>query len=97
MSRQFCKVGELCGCGFKNSGANFKHVWDKLTAIVKKDVWCEVCRIHGLDNLSGLRDHIAAGIGKKPFNEKNYERFVKEVNCVYQNYLKRKNQYKGFK
>lgn len=97
MFKQACKVGELCGCGFKNSGANFKHVWDKIVTIVKTDVWCEVCRIHGIENINGLRDHIAVGIGKKPFNEKNYERFVSEVNCVYNKWLKRRNEFNGFK
>ena len=97
MLKQVCKVGEMCGCGFKNSGANFKHVWDMISNLIKKEVWCEVCREHGLENMSGLRDHIAIGIGKKPFNAKNYERFVREINCVYAKYNERKNEFGGFK
>lgn len=95
--KQLCKVGELCGCGFKNSGANFSHVWKMFVDTAKKEIWCEVCRLHGIDNINGLRDHIKIGIGGKPFNPKNYERFVNEVNCVYKKYQARKNEFGGFK
>lgn len=97
MLKQICKVGELCGCGFKNTGANFREVWAEITQVMKKKMWCQECLDHGLLSMSGLRDHIKVGIGGMPFNVSNYEKFVSEVNCVYKKYLERKNQFGGFK
>lgn len=92
-----CKVGELCGCGYKNTGMKYGHVWDAINNLIDKEVGCEQCNIHGHFNVNGLRENIAVGIGKMPHDAKLYEKWVSEVNCVYQNYLKRKNQFQGFK
>ena len=78
-----CQIGADCGCNFKNTGANYSHVWDEYNKITKSLVDCEECQYHGLKNLSGLRDHTKAGIGGVPFDKSNYRRFVKEVNCVF--------------
>ena len=33
--------------------------------------------------MSGFHDFVNIGLGEKPFDEKNFKKFVKEVNCVY--------------
>jgi len=79
-----CEIGASCGCGFKNTGADYSKVWDKIHDLIKKEVDCEECQDHGLLQVSGLRDHVKAGIGGEVFNKKIYRDFVKEVNCVFQ-------------
>jgi len=81
-----CEVGSDCGCGFKNTGADYNQVWEKFHQIIDKDVDCEECNDHGHLQINGLRDHIKVGIGGKPYNPANYERFVKEVNCVWRKF-----------
>jgi len=78
-----CKVGEDCGCSFKNTGASYPHVWNDIHRLINQKIDCEECKRHGHESVDGLRDHIKVGIGKKPFNIKNYQRFVNEVNCVW--------------
>jgi len=78
-----CQIGEVCGCGFKNTGADYSHVWDDINRLIDQKVDCEECNAHGHEAINGLRDHIKAGIGKKPHILKNYKRFVDEINCVY--------------
>ena len=78
-----CKIGETCGCGFKNTGAEYGEVWNHINQLIDKEVDCEECNAHGHESINGLRDHIKAGIGKNPFSINNYKKFVNEVNCVY--------------
>ncbi len=78
-----CKVGDDCGCNFKNTGAGYNHVWNDFHKLINSKVECDECNRHGHEAVNGLRDHIKAGIGKKPFNLKGYENFVNEVNCVW--------------
>lgn len=79
-----CKIGADCGCDFKNTGADYSHVWDDITRIIKSKIDCEECKDHGLRDFSGLRDHIKAGIGGTVHDKTNYKKFVDEINCVYQ-------------
>ena len=84
-----CKLGDDCGCSFKNTGANYAEVWDEIKAVVDKKVDCEECHEHGLKQVSALRDHVKIGIGGQPFDKKNYVNFVNEVNCVFEKYSRR--------
>jgi len=83
-----CKVGNDCGCGFKNTGANYSEVWNDIHKLLDKKVDCEECNLHGHDEVNGLRDHVGVGIGKKPHNLELYKRWVKEVNCVWDKCIK---------
>jgi len=78
-----CEIGAECGCDFKNTGASYPHVWDDFHGLINKKIDCEECQNHGHRQVDGLRDHVKVGIGNKPFNLKNYEKFVKEINCVW--------------
>ncbi len=77
-----CQVGESCGCNFKNTGMKYGEVWDHMHGLIDKEVGCEECNVHGHQGIDGLRDHIAAGIGKKVHDRAKYNRFVNEVLCV---------------
>ncbi len=68
---------------------DYSKTWDKMNAIIESDVNCEECHDHGLINFSGFRDHFRTGIKGKPFDPPNYERFVKEVICVFEKYKRR--------
>lgn len=78
-----CTIGEECGCNFKHTGASYPEVWQDFHRLIDKKVDCEECNSHGHIVINGIRDHIKAGIGKKPFDMKGYSNFVKEVNCVW--------------
>ncbi len=69
-------------CGIQCTGYEGAKVWENRMKETKK-IECEVCRDHAVKNESGVHDHHNVGIGQKPFDKKNYERFVKEVNCVF--------------
>ena len=84
-----CKVGDECGCGFKNTGADYSEVWDEFSSIIERKIDCEECKDHGLRGVSGYRDHVKVGIGGKPHSPKNYEEFANEVICVFERYKRR--------
>jgi len=80
-------MGKICTvdselCGFKCTGYNGSHIWEKLHQLVDS-IECDMCREHAKNLMSGLHDHINSGLGEKIFDEKNYNKFVNEVNCVY--------------
>lgn len=78
-----CPVGSVCGCNFKNTGAKYGKIWDKINKVIDNEVGCEECNIHGHESVNGIREHIKVGIGNEPFNQQKYKKFVDEVNCVY--------------
>lgn len=69
-------------CGFACTGYDGGAQWKKMHAAAE-EIGCESCRIHGKALVSGLHDHVNAGLGKKVYDKKNYEHFVHEVNCAY--------------
>lgn len=76
-----CSI-ETESCGFKCTGYDGSHIWKKLHDLVK-GVECDTCREHAIKLMSGLHDHVNAGLGEKMYDEKNYEKFVNEVICVH--------------
>lgn len=70
-------------CGFSCTGYDGSHRWKILHDTVDK-IECDTCREHAKSLMSGLHDHVNAGLGEKIFDLKNYKKFVDEVNCVYQ-------------
>lgn len=69
-------------CGFLCTGYEGSPIWKKLHDL-PKEMDCESCSEHATYLFQGLHDHVNAGLGKAPYNISNYEKFVKEVNCVY--------------
>ena len=74
-------------CGFKCTGYEGGEMWTRRMNLVKKTE-CETCRDHGIKYESGYHDHVNIGIGGKPHNLANYERYVKEVKCVHDECVK---------
>ena len=69
-------------CGFRCTGYDGKEVWKELHNLPKK-IDCESCSEHADSLFKGLHDSVNVGLGKKPFDAKNYKKFVDEVQCGY--------------
>lgn len=74
-----------CGLGFFATGYDGSEIWKLIHAIPKK-IECAECSDHADYELKGLHDHINVGLNKEPFDPVLYEKWVKEVNAVYQKY-----------
>lgn len=69
-------------CGFSCTGFEGKKIWQELESTVKK-IDCESCRNHAIELISFLHDLVNAGLGKKVYNEKNFNKIYSQINCVY--------------
>ena len=69
-------------CGFSCTGFEGKKIWQELEQTVKK-IDCETCRDHATDLVSFLHDLVNAGLGKPLFNEKNFNKIYKQIQCVH--------------
>lgn len=69
-------------CGFRCTGYDGSGEWAAMHAAADR-IGCDTCREHGKANVSGLHDHVNAGLSKTIHDKDNYQRFVREVNCVY--------------
>lgn len=80
--KQACTLaGERCG--FQCTGYDGQRIWEKRMKITES-IKCKTCKIHAVKNESAVHDHTSVGLGKKPYDLKNYKRFIQEVNCVYE-------------
>lgn len=68
-------------CGFKCTGYDGGNIWNEIHKIPKK-IECESCADHAKDILNGVHDLVNAGLGKKTFDKKNFNKFADEVQCV---------------
>jgi len=68
-------------CGFSCTGFDGSHIWDQRMKITKT-IECEVCRDHAVKNEIAFHDLTNLGLGKQAHDKSNWNRFVKEVNCV---------------
>lgn len=92
-----CNIkAELCkgfGCtSYDGKLPNGKNAWQEIDKVIDK-IPCETCKDDGKKRMSGLHDIVNLGIGetKKPFNNDNLKKFVKEVNCVWNECVKNGN------
>lgn len=74
-------------CGFRCTGYDGAAIWNEIHAIPKK-IDCEECSHHADLLLKGVHDHVNAGLGKHPFDSKNYKKFYQEVKCTYETCVK---------
>ena len=77
-----CQVGSVCGCNFKNTGAAYPETWTHIHQVIDKEIGCEECNAHGHEMIDGIRDMVAAGIGKEVHDKKKFNRFVDDAVCV---------------
>jgi len=82
-----CSIGSE-SCGFMCTGYDGSHRWRDLHKIVS-EIECDSCREHAKDLMSGLHDHVNAGLAEDIYDEKNYLKFADEVACVKAAYCKR--------
>ena len=69
-------------CGFRCTGYSGVKIWQELEKTVKK-IDCETCRDHALELINFVHDVVNAGLGKPLFNEKNFIKIYKQIQCVY--------------
>ena len=69
-------------CGYSCTGFNGSKIWNEIHKIPKK-IECQECSEHARMNFSGLHDAVNIGLGKKPFDSKNFVKFAKEIECAY--------------
>lgn len=69
-------------CGFKCSGWDGSEYWAKLHKVVQ-DIPCELCREDAIPNMSGFHDFVNVGLGKEPYDPKNFKDFAHRVKCAY--------------
>ena len=74
-------------CGFKCTGFDGSAIWHEIHNIPKK-IDCEECSSHAGMLFKGLHDHVNAGLGKHPFDGKNYKKFYEEVKCTFETCVK---------
>ena len=79
-------------CGFKCTEwdgilENGKSAWKEIHNIVDS-IPCESCREHAKPVMSGVHDFVNVGLGQKPHDDKNFKKFVNEINCVYDECVK---------
>ena len=85
-------MGKSCSiesetCGFKCTAwdgvlENGKSAWKEIDKVIES-IPCDTCKEHAKPVMSGVHDLVNVGLGEKPFDEKNFKKFVNEVNCVY--------------
>jgi len=68
-------------CGVKCTGYEGGEVWKKIDKDVDS-IPCDECKSHGKILVSGIRDVVSLGLGRKAHDPKNFDKFVKEVNCI---------------
>ena len=69
-------------CGTKCTGYNGGQVWRQIDKAVN-GIECGECKSHGQSLVSGIRDTVSLGLGRKAHDPKNFKKFVDEVNCNY--------------
>lgn len=74
-------------CNFRCTGYDGSKVWDKLHSL-PKEIDCQECATHAGELFTGIHDIVSVGLGKKPFDNDNLQKFSREVKCVWNTCVK---------
>jgi hypothetical protein len=70
-------------CGFRCTGADFSHIWEEIHGPLLKKIDCESCHDHAKELFSFVHDVVNLGLGKPPFDLKNFNKMFKQIQCIH--------------